>query len=162
MPVIITASVSKKVGQANYGSAGYSLTVQSEVSKLDQVQEESHRLYELLNDSVNRELGTEAPPKKEEWPVLQRNTVPQANGTNNNGAWKCSDKQRDLILKLMEDHNLQKGDLQSLSLEMFGSSEVSGLNKIQASGLIDRLIEQHGGKNRRGTTPARFNGRSGK
>jgi hypothetical protein len=157
MPVIITASVSKKVGQANYGSAGYSLTVQSEVTHLDQVQEESHRLYELLNDSVNKELGTEAPSKKEEWPVLQRNITPTA---NSNGAWKCSDKQRNLILKLMEDHNLQKGDLQSLSLEMFGSSEVSGLNKIQASGLIDRLIELHGGKNRRGTTPARFNGRS--
>jgi hypothetical protein len=56
MPVIITACVSKKVGQANYGSAGFSLTVQSEVSNLDQVQVESHRLYELLNHSVNREL----------------------------------------------------------------------------------------------------------
>ena len=160
MPVIITASVSKKVGQANYGSAGYSLTVQSEVTNLDQVQEASSMLYQLLNDSVNKELGTQTTPKKEEWPVLKRNTVPQVNGANGNSAWKCSDKQRDLILKLMEDHNLQKGDLQSLSLEMFGSSEVSGLNKIQASGLIDRLIEQYGGKNRRGTAPARFNGRS--
>jgi hypothetical protein len=37
MPVIITACVSKKVGQANYGSAGFSLTVQSEVTDLDQV-----------------------------------------------------------------------------------------------------------------------------
>lgn len=123
-------------------------------------------LYQLLNDSVNKELGTQTTPKKEEWPVLQRNTEPHANGTGNgsngNSAWKCSDKQRDLILKLMDDHQLQKGDLQSLSLEMFGSSEVSGLNKIQASGLIDRLIEQYGNKNSRGTAPARFYGRSGK
>ena len=56
MPVIITAYVSKKVGQSNYGSAGFSLTVQSEVTNLDQVQAESHKLYELLNQSVNREL----------------------------------------------------------------------------------------------------------
>jgi hypothetical protein len=167
MPVIITASVSKKVGQANYGSAGYSLTVQSEVTNLDQVQEASSMLYQLLNDSVNKELGTETAPKNSEWPVLQRNTVPQQNGTGNgsngNSAWKCSEKQKDLILKLMEDHNLKKNDLQSLANEMFAVDQVSSLNKLQASGLIDRLIEQHGGKStRRGTTPARFNGRSGK
>jgi len=59
----------------------------------------------------------------------------------------------------MEDHNLQKGDLQSMSLEMFSTSEVSSLNKIQASGLIDRLIEQYGGKTRRGTTPSGYKGR---
>jgi hypothetical protein len=50
MPVIITACVSKKVGQANYGSAGFSLTVQSEVTNLDQVQEESQLLYKLNNN----------------------------------------------------------------------------------------------------------------
>jgi hypothetical protein len=157
MPVIITACVSKKVGQANYGSAGYSLTVQSEVSNLDQVQEESHKLYQLLNESVNQELGTEPAPKNAEWPRLQRN-----NGSTQQQEWRCSDKQRDLILKLIDEHHLEKDVVQNLAKDLFETSEVSSLNKLQASGLIDHLIEQYGGtSNRRGTTPAgRFNGKS--
>jgi len=57
MALTITATVSKKVGKPNYGSEGFTLTVQSEVSNMDQVQEESHRLYLLLNESVNQELS---------------------------------------------------------------------------------------------------------
>ena len=53
MALTITATVSKKVGKPNYGSEGFTLTVQSEVTNLDQVKEESHRLYLLLSDSVN-------------------------------------------------------------------------------------------------------------
>ena len=57
MALTITATVSKKVGKPNYGSEGFTLTVQSEVTNLDQVKEESHRLYLLLSDSVSQELA---------------------------------------------------------------------------------------------------------
>ena len=150
MPVIITACVSKKVGQANYGSAGYSLTVQSEVSNLDQVQEESHRLYNLLNESVNAELnGQNEPEKKAEWPVLQRKPV--------SAVWKASDKQRDLILKVISENGADRGDVESLALEMFGTSNLPELNRLQASGLIDELLNRYG--NRKGSSNGRFNGR---
>ena len=153
MPVIITACVSKKVGQANYGSAGYSLTVQSEVSNLDQVREESRRLYNLLNDSVNSELsGENQQEKRAEWPTIVRNT-PQE--------YKCSDKQRDLILKIINENEVDRADVESLSLEMFGNSDLKSLNKLQASGIIDELLQRYGKKSTRGTTPSgRFNGRT--
>jgi len=153
MPVIITACVSKKVGQANYGSAGYSLTVQSEVSNLDQVREESRRLYNLLNDSVNSELsGENQEEKRAEWPTIVRNT-PQE--------YKCSDKQRDLILKIINENEVDRADVESLSLEMFGNSDLKSLNKLQASGIIDELLQRYGKKSTRGTTPSgRFNGRT--
>jgi len=153
MPVIITACVSKKVGQANYGSAGYSLTVQSEVSNLDQVREESRRLYNLLNDSVNSELsGENQEEKRAEWPTIVRNT-PQE--------YKCSDKQRDLILKIINENEVDRADVESLSLEMFGNSDLKSLNKLQASGIIDELLQRYGKKSTRGTTPSgKFSGRT--
>jgi len=153
MPVIITACVSKKVGQANYGSAGYSLTVQSEVSNLDQVREESRRLYNLLNDSVKSELsGENQEEKRAEWPTIVRNT-PQK--------YKCSDKQRDLILKIINENEVDRADVESLSLEMFGNSDLKSLNKLQASGIIDELLQRYGKKSTRGTTPSgRFSGRT--
>ena len=81
------------------------------------------------------------------------------NGANNNGsngaswqsgpAWKCSDKQRDLILKLVDEHHLDKADVEALALERFGKG-VRILNKIEASGLIDELLDTHGNGNNQG------------
>jgi hypothetical protein len=151
MPVIITACVSKKVGQANYGSAGFSLTVQSEVTNLDQVQEESHRLYNLLNDSVNAELNGETKEEKRaEWPRLQRNTAPTQE-------WKASEKQRDLILKVITENGVDRSDVETLAFEMFGTSNLPELNRLQASGLIDELLSRYGKKK---SQSGRFNGRA--
>jgi len=63
--------------------------------------------------------------------------------------WKCSDKQRDLILKLIEEHQLDKHATEALAVERFGKG-VRLLNKIEASGLIDELLDTHGGNNGQG------------
>lgn len=151
MAIVINATFSKKVGKPNYGSEGFTLTVQSEVTNLDQVKEESHRLFLLLSDSVNEELGAE--PKEEkraEWPTIVRNTPASQE-------WKASDKQRDLILKVIADNNLDRSDVESLAYEMFGTSNLPELNRLQASGLIDELLSRYGKKRPAGQ---RFNGRA--
>ena len=58
-------------------------------------------------------------------------------------AWTCSDKQKELILKLVEQHGLDKNEVETLAKEMFGRS-VKTLNRLQASGLIEELLERHG------------------
>ena len=80
-------------------------------------------------------------------------------------AWKCSDKQRDLVLKLVEEHQLDKADVEALAVERFGKG-VRLLNKVEASGLIDELIDTYGGgrhqgdgKRRNGSAYQRSNGR---
>lgn len=96
-----------------------------------------------------------------------------ANGGNNGNcanwqrgpAWKCSDKQRDLILKLVEEHQLDKAGVESLAIERFGKG-VRLLNKIEASGLIDELLDTHGNGNAQGNTKRRngsaYNGANGR
>ena len=147
MALKIMATVSKKVGKPNYGSEGFTLTVESEVTNIDQVKEESHRLYLLLSDAVSQELAgssTDTAPKNAEWPTIVRNT-PQE--------YKCSEKQRDLILKIISENEVDRGDVESLSLEMFGNSDLKSLNKLQASGLIDEMLNRWGKKPSRGTNP---------
>jgi hypothetical protein len=75
--------------------------------------------------------------------------APAANGANwqRGPAWKCSDKQKDLILKLVEEHQLDKAAIEALAVERFGKG-VRVLNKIEASGLIDELIDTYGGQKR--------------
>ena len=58
--------------------------------------------------------------------------------------WSCSDKQRSLIVKIVDDHHLDKHHIETLSQERFGKG-VRQLNKMEASGLIEELLETHGG-----------------
>jgi len=108
----------------------------------------------------------------------QGNANPAPNGNDANGgnngncanwqrgpAWKCSDKQRDLILKLVEEHQLDKAGVEALAIERFGKG-VRLLNKIEASGLIDELLDTHGNGNNQGNTKRRngsaYNGANGR
>ena len=81
-------------------------------------------------------------------------------------AWKCSEKQRDLILKLVEEHQLNKHSVEALAVERFGKG-VCLLNKIEASGLIEELLDTHGGNdqgqgNARRRNGSAYNGATGR
>ncbi len=72
--------------------------------------------------------------------------------------WTCSDKQKQLILSLVEQHHLDKNEVEALSKQLFGVP-VKTLNRLQASGLIEELLERHGkGKNGNGKTRANGGG----
>ena len=76
--------------------------------------------------------------------------------------WKASDKQRELVLKLVENAGLEIEVVEAISEEMFGHGDLPELNKIQMSGLIDELLSRYGKRQKRDTEPAagRFNGRT--
>jgi len=73
------------------------------------------------------------------------NAAPNGNGANwqRGPAWKCTDKQRELILKLVAEHQLDKRTIEALAVERFGHG-VSLLDKMEASGLIDELLDTYG------------------
>ena len=145
MSVILEANYSKKLGLPGYSSHQFMLTVRTELSDLTQVGAESARLYTLLQTSVDKELQQPgflpaAPNGNGNKPA----SPPNGNGhTNGHGrpeeAWNCSPKQRDLILKIVDEHHLDKGVIEHLAQERFGKG-VKALNKLEASGLIDELF----------------------
>jgi hypothetical protein len=75
------------------------------------------------------------------------------------GTWNCSQKQRELIEKIGKENNLDQNALDSLAGKMFGAT-VQALNKLQASGLIDALLDQYGKRNQREQDGRRYVGRS--
>lgn len=156
MALKLIANYSKRLGLPGYSSHQFSVSVETEITNIDDVAGESARLYDTLQQSVDEQIqatgfvpdadygnnGHAAAPVNR----IKTNGI-KANGTNgiNGDAWRCSDKQRDLILKLTTEHDLDKKNIEALSVEMFGVG-VRQLNKLQASGLIDHLLEEHGGK----------------
>jgi len=137
--ITLEANYSKKIGLPGYSSHQFSVTLKSELADITQAQAESARLYAVLQSSVDHN-------------IQQVGFLPNGNG-NGNGhghippvetdAWKCSDKQRDLILKITDEHKLDKAKVEQLAQDRFGKG-VKSLNKLEASGLIEELLEQTG------------------
>lgn len=175
MAVIIEATYSKKLGLPQYSSHNYALTVRTEVTDLSALAKTSEDLYVRLQNAVDSQIqqtgfvpghGSGAPaPSTPRAAAADRPAA--SNRAGDDEVWNCSDKQRDLILKLVGEHNLDKNEVESLAQQRFGVG-VRQLDKLQASGLIDELIETHGGASagngrgqgsRRGYSRSGFSGR---
>jgi hypothetical protein len=147
---------SKKLGLPNFSSHSCSVSIQSEIADLSQVTGEVKRLYALGQDAVDREI--------QEVGYLPDATTygmhPATNGANetrqasdgngaDTGTWACSPKQRELVEKIVRENDLDRREVDELAKDRFGVG-VRQLNRLQASGLIDELLERHGGQRRNG------------
>jgi hypothetical protein len=157
MAIQLEANYSKKIGLPKYSSHQFSLTIKSELSDINQVENEANRLYALLQTNVDREIQQIGfvPDGK---PTQNGN---ETHSPANNEFWACTAKQRDLILEIVEQNKLDKNEIEKLAQARFSNS-VKQLNTLQASGLIKELLEkyprqqpQNGNGNRRYTPPYR-------
>ena len=154
MALKLIANYSKRLGLPGYSSHQFAVTVEIEISNINEVASESTRLYQTLQQSVDDEIQHTGFVPDEGYGISEQGARNghRSNGANGNGhtngngdTWACSDKQRDLILKLVDEHGLDKGQVDDTSREMFGVG-VRELNKLQASGLIDRILDENGGR----------------
>ena len=157
MAITLEANYSKKIGLPGYSSHQYSLTVRTEVADIAQIRQESKQLHATLQTAVDNELHSQG------WlPESHAPAQSPANGNGNghtttgigNGAWKCSAKQRELILKLADEHRLELDTVEDLARERF-DKPLRDLNKLNASSLIDELLAQQGNGSRRTNTTHR-------
>jgi hypothetical protein len=153
--ITLECNYSKKLGLPQYSSHQFSITLRTEIANLCAVQSDSARLYALLQQSVDAS-------------IQQTGFLPQTNSNGQNGStngsgngrqesWAYSPKQRDLVIKIVEENRLDKNQVEALAQDRFGKS-VRALNKLEASGLIDELITQTGGTPN-GNRWSRFTGR---
>jgi hypothetical protein len=157
MALKLIANYSKRLGLPGYSSHQFSVSVETEISNINDVAGESTRLYQLLQQNVDEEIQRTGFVPDEGYGISEQgarngrngHSAPTNGNTNghatNGDAWACSEKQQDLIIKLVDEHQLDKGQVDDTSREMFGVG-VRELNKLQASGLIDRILDEHGGR----------------
>src|SRR6266404_4880937 len=118
--ITLECNYSKKLGLPQYSSHQFSITLRTEIADLGAVQGESARLYTLLQQSVDAS-------------IQQTGFLPQASANGQNGAsngngngrdesWACSLKQRDLIIKIVEENNLDKSQVEALAQDRFGKA----------------------------------------
>ena len=152
MAIVLETNYQKRLGLANYSSHAYSLTIRTEVSDLSQVESASAQLYQQLQEAVDREIqnpgflpGDSAPAAL---PPFRRESNSRTQQSQSND-WNCSPKQQGLIEKLIQEHKLDYAEVDNLAQERFRNG-LTALNKMQASGMIDELIDTYGQSPRSG------------
>ena len=159
----LIANYSKRLGLPGYSSHQFSVSCETEITNVDDVAGESARLYATLQQSVDEQIQQTGFVPDTDYgsngndsikPVIRIANVSKTNGikTNGNGEWRCSDKQRELMLKLIADHDLEES-VEKMSQQMFGKSP-EDCNRLECSGLISRILEEHASKK-----PGKGNGR---
>jgi hypothetical protein len=126
MALKLIANYSKRLGLPGYSSHQFSVCVETEISNIDDVAGESSRLYQRLQKSVDEEIQHTGFVPDQSYGISEQASAGtfKSNGASSNGSnghhsnganghssadvWKCSDKQRELILKLVEKHDLDK------------------------------------------------------
>jgi hypothetical protein len=139
MAVKLITNYAKRLGLPGYSSHQFSVSIETELQSLDSVRQDSARLYESLQEVVDQQI--------------QKTGFVPPNGygmeENKNGEWKCSQKQRALIEKIIAENKLDQTEIEQLATGMFGL-RLQQLNKLQASGFIDELLDRHGNGKRNG------------
>ena len=170
MAITLTANYQKRLGLPGYSSHSFQVSLESEITDLGNIQGEVARLYGLLQDAVDREMhqvgyvpdetygmenATGSPSGTQQQAHHQLPGTDRSNGSNGHGSanghydrWNCSDKQKELILKLVTENNLDRDAVETTAADRFGVG-VKQLNKLQASGLIDELFEIAGNSGRK-------------
>jgi len=161
MALIVTTDYSKKLGLPGFSSHQFSVSIQTELTDLDRVPGEVARLYQLLQQAVDREIQQTGFVPADGYGETQR-SLPAPNGhngngnnghsngngitprrstapVNGNGSWQCSDKQRRLLTDLSRELQLSEDDLDERAQRLF-QRPARQLNKLSASGLITDLL----------------------
>ena len=170
MAIKLIANYSKRLGLPGYSSHQFEVSIETEISNTSELPLETERLYSSLQAAVDAQIQQVGfVPDENYGAQATQRPVPGAFGSQTTStssvkqtppasvteisiatvpAWKCSEKQQSLILELSAKAGLDDSALNELSARRFNKS-VAMLNRMEASGLIDELM------NRSGSSPKR-------
>ena len=146
MPMTLNVGLSKKVGEANYGSRGATVNLQTEldagvVNDPDRLRERIRQMFHLARDAIHEELGANG-----------ASSFPNGNGHNGppHGNGSPGRPATDSQVRALNAIARKQGfDLMNFVRERFGCSRPEDLSLSNASGLIDELNGSASGGRRR-------------
>jgi len=157
MAVILQMTYMKKLGLPNYSSHSCAVSLTVEIPDASVAAQESTKLYALLQTAVDNEIQQVGfMPDATTYGMNNGTRVANGNGNGNgighapaqarNGDhWNCTDGQRGFILRIIAESSLTKQDAEDMAQQLFGTG-VTSLDKMQASQLIEELLEKTGKK----------------
>ena len=145
MPVKLNIGLSRKVGEANFGSRGASVNLEVEldsgiISDQQRFQERVRALYAQARQSINAELDLPSEGPAIEQPVPQRNGHASAhNGNGTHSRQEGGSATQSQVRAIFAIARRNRLDPKNLVLERFGLERPEDLSIRDASSLIDDL-----------------------
>lgn len=165
MAIILQMTYMKKLGLPNYSSHSCAVSLTVEIPDVSVAAQESSKLYALLQTAVDNEIQQVGfMPDATTYGMNNRQLNGNGHAGNGNGngkrhtpsaasnnddRWNCTDGQRGFILRIIAESSLNKQAVEEQSLQLFGVG-VKALDKMQASQLIEELLEKTGKQNGNG------------
>lgn len=171
MAVILQMTYMKKLGLPNFSSHSCAVSLTVEIPDASVAAQKTGELYALLQTAVDGEIqqvgfmpdattygmNNGSRPSSNGHPSNpngSRNDHP-TNGSNGNGhhptpnrngeTWSCTEGQRGLILRVINENKLNRQDVEDQAHQLFGVS-LQQMDKMQASQVIEELLEKVGKK----------------
>lgn len=173
MAIKLIANYSKRLGLPGYSSHQFEVSVETEIGNTSELDFAAERLYSSLQSAVDAQIQQVGFVPDEHYgsQVTQRPALgascsqmistssvkqtPPASAPETSvatvPAWKCSEKQQSLILELAGKAGLDDSTLNELATRRF-NKPVAMLNRMEASGLIDELMNRSGASSKRSTS----------
>ena len=170
MAIKLIANYSKRLGLPGYSSHQFEVSIETEIPHTSELASETERLYGSLQAAVDAQIqqvgfvpdeqyGTPATQRpvpgascSQTTPASSVRQTPPAGAPETSvatvPAWKCSEKQQSLILELAGKVGLDGTALNELATRRF-NKVVAMLNRMEASGLIDELMNRSGATSKR-------------
>ena len=170
MAIKLIANYSKRLGLPGYSSHQFEVSIETEISNTSELAAETERLYGSLQAAVDAQIqqvgfvpdehyGSQVTQRpalgascSQTTPASSVRQTPPASVPETSvatvPAWKCSEKQQSLILELAGKAGLDDTALNELSARRF-NKVVAMLNRMEASGLIDELMNRSGSSSKR-------------
>jgi len=178
MAVVLQMTYMKKLGLPNYSSHSCAVSLTVEIPDVSVAAQESTKLYSLLQTAVDNDIqGVGFMPDATTYGMnyqpagngaaAQPSNAGNGNGqaprparnggsgsTSGNNGWNCSEKQQQFIENIVRENHLDKRMVEAVAVDLFGVG-VRQLDRLQASGFIDELLDRHGGGRRANKRPYR-------
>ena len=167
MAVILQMTYQKKLGLPNYSSHSCAVSLTVEIADASVAAQESTKLYSLLQTAVDNEIQQVGFMPDATTYGMNNGSRPSGNGHSSNGngsrsdhpsngsngnghqrngeAWNCTEGQKGFILRIINESSLTKQDVEDMARQLYGAG-VTSLDKMQASQLIEELLEKTGKK----------------
>lgn len=170
MAIKLIANYSKRLGLPGYSSHQFEVSIETEITHTSELDAETERLYGSLQSAVDAQIQQVGfvpdehyglQPAQKPVPGASRSQTTSTSSVRQTPpasapetsvatvpAWKCSEKQQSLILELAGKVGLDDTALNELATRRFNKS-VAMLNRMEASGLIDELMNRSGASTKR-------------
>ena len=153
MAVILQMTYQKKLGLPNYSRHSCAVSLTVEIADASVAAQKSTKLYQLLQTAVDKEIqqvgfmpdatNGNGHPSNGNGNGIGHHPAPAP--ARNGDHWNCTDGQRGFILRIISESSLNKQDVEEMAQQLYGTG-VRDLDKMQASQLIEELLEKTGKK----------------